>query len=53
LIIGAGTCMTYDIKDAQNQYYGGAISPGLQMRLDAMSHFTSKLPSLDPAFPNQ
>ena len=47
LIIGAGTCITYDIKDAQNNYYGGAISPGLQMRLDAMSHFTSKLPSLN------
>lgn len=47
LIIGTGTCITYDFKDSNNVYHGGAISPGLQMRLDAMAHFTAKLPQLD------
>ena len=44
LIIDAGTCITYDFLDAQGHYWGGNISPGLQMRLDAMHHFTAKLP---------
>ncbi len=47
LIIGAGTCITYDFKDRNNVYHGGAISPGLQMRLDAMAQFTAKLPKLN------
>jgi len=44
LIIDAGTCITFDFKNAANEYLGGAISPGLQMRLKALQHFTSKLP---------
>ena len=28
-------------------FRGGAISPGLQMRLNAMHHFTGKLPQLN------
>lgn len=44
LIIGTGTCVTYNFKDHKNQFWGGAISPGLQMRLDAMASYTAKLP---------
>ena len=44
LIIDAGTCITYDFKDKKGTYFGGSISPGIQMRFDAMHHFTSKLP---------
>lgn len=44
LVVGTGTCVTYNFKDQQNQFWGGAISPGLQMRLDAMATFTAKLP---------
>jgi type III pantothenate kinase len=47
LVIDAGTCITYDYVDDQNQYHGGAISPGLQMRYNAMHHFTAKLPQLE------
>ncbi|MFN3641151.1 MAG: type III pantothenate kinase [Flavobacterium sp.] len=46
-IIDAGSCITYDFVDEQNQYHGGAISPGLQMRYNAMHHFTAKLPQLE------
>jgi len=46
LIIDAGTCITYDVVNAANEYLGGAISPGLQMRYNALSHFTAKLPLL-------
>ena len=44
LIIGLGTCITYDFVNARGIYRGGSISPGLEMRLQAMHHFTEKLP---------
>ncbi|MEO0341013.1 MAG: type III pantothenate kinase, partial [Bacteroidota bacterium] len=44
LVIDAGTCVTYDLLNDHRQYKGGNISPGWQMRLDAMHHFTAKLP---------
>jgi type III pantothenate kinase len=46
LVIDAGTCITYDFLSEKNEYYGGAISPGLEMRLKAMHTFTKKLPLL-------
>lgn len=46
LIIGAGTCITYDYIDEKGIYKGGAISPGLEMRFKAIHHFTDKLPLL-------
>jgi type III pantothenate kinase len=48
LIIDAGTAITYEIISKHNQYLGGNISPGLQMRLKALNYYTSKLPLLDP-----
>ncbi|MBD3749886.1 MAG: type III pantothenate kinase [Sphingobacteriales bacterium] len=46
LVIDAGTCITYENLDKNGTYLGGSISPGLKMRLDAMHHFTSKLPQV-------
>ncbi len=46
LVIDAGTCITYDFLDKKGTYHGGNISPGIQMRLNAMNHFTAKLPLL-------
>lgn len=51
LVIDAGTCVTYDFTDNQNKYLGGAISPGLQLRYNAMHTFTAKLPLLYPEMP--
>ncbi|MGB8704620.1 MAG: type III pantothenate kinase [Gillisia sp.] len=48
LIIDSGTCITYDFKSADNEYLGGAISPGIQMRYKAMHTFTQNLPLLEP-----
>lgn len=50
LIINAGTCITYDIITSKNEYLGGTISPGIQMRFKAMHTFTSKLPFIKPTF---
>jgi type III pantothenate kinase len=44
LIIDLGTAITYDLVSAKNQFIGGNISPGLQMRFKALNHYTSKLP---------
>jgi type III pantothenate kinase len=44
LIISLGTCITYDIIDARNDYLGGGISPGLYMRFKALHHLTARLP---------
>ncbi len=49
LVIDAGTCITYDMITDENNYLGGAISPGLHMRYQAISHFTDRLPDLQPA----
>ena len=46
LVIDAGTCITYDFVNDFNEYLGGAISPGLNMRYQAMHGQTSKLPLL-------
>jgi len=44
LVIDIGTCMTYDYVDERLNYQGGNISPGIELRLQAMHHFTSSLP---------
>lgn len=47
LVIDAGTAITYDLVSGENQYLGGNISPGLQMRFKALNHFTGKLPLIE------
>ena len=44
LVIDAGTCITYDFIDAENNYWGGMITPGVNMRLKAMHEGTGRLP---------
>ncbi|MEO0045749.1 MAG: Type pantothenate kinase [Bacteroidota bacterium] len=51
LVIDAGTCITYDFINDQNQYLGGAISPGIRLRYESLHQFTSKLPLLTKAYP--
>lgn len=46
LVIDAGTCLKFDFVNAKNEYIGGAISPGLQMRYKALNYFTDKLPEI-------
>jgi type III pantothenate kinase len=47
LSIDMGTCITYDFLTNKDEYLGGAISPGLQMRFKAMHTFTAKLPLIE------
>ncbi len=52
LVINAGTCITYDVITAHAAYYGGSISPGLEMRLKALNTFTDRLPLVRKQFSN-
>ncbi len=51
LIIDAGTCITYDYVNENDEYLGGAISPGIRMRYKALNNFTAGLPLLKTASP--
>ena len=44
LVINTGTCITYDFINAEAEYLGGSISPGILMRFHALHTFTGKLP---------
>jgi type III pantothenate kinase len=48
LVIDMGTCITYDLVDADDNFHGGIISPGVRMRFKAMNTFTKRLPLLEP-----
>ncbi|MES2828379.1 MAG: type III pantothenate kinase [Bacteroidota bacterium] len=45
-IIDSGTCITFDLLNAEAEYYGGSISPGIGMRFEALNHYTKRLPLL-------
>ncbi|MBL7849862.1 MAG: type III pantothenate kinase, partial [Cyclobacteriaceae bacterium] len=49
LVIDCGTCINYEFVHAHGYYAGGAISPGLSMRLRSMHEMTSRLPLASPA----
>lgn len=48
LVVDAGTAVTYDYADNNGIYRGGAISPGLNMRYQALHEHTAGLPLLGP-----
>ncbi len=49
LVIDAGSCITFDIINDFDEYLGGAISPGVEMRYTAMNKQTANLPALEKA----
>ena len=44
LVIALGTCITYNFINKYNQFLGGGISPGMDMRFKSLQVFTAKLP---------
>lgn len=46
LVADIGTCVTYDRIDANGNFIGGNIAPGIGMRLRAMHTFTKALPQV-------
>jgi type III pantothenate kinase len=43
----SGTAITYDFINSSGEYMGGAISPGMKMRFNALHTFTGKLPLVE------
>jgi len=44
LVIGLGSAVTYNFINKYNEFMGGGISPGMEMRFKALKTFTAKLP---------
>lgn len=48
LVIGLGSCITYNFINQYHQFIGGSISPGMEMRFKALHQYTDKLPLVEP-----
>lgn len=48
LVIGLGTCITYNFINKYHEFLGGGISPGLTMRMKSLNQYTAKLPIVKP-----
>jgi type III pantothenate kinase len=44
VVIDFGTAVTYDAINAEGDYLGGAIAPGIAISMEALFHRASKLP---------
>jgi type III pantothenate kinase len=44
LIVGLGSCITYNFINQQHEFLGGGISPGMDMRFKSMHDYTALLP---------
>lgn len=44
LVIGLGSCITYNFINKFNSFLGGSISPGMEMRFKSLNTYTAKLP---------
>ncbi len=51
IIVDFGTATTLDAIDAQGDYLGGAIAPGVRLSLDALSLRAARLPWVELAVP--
>jgi type III pantothenate kinase len=48
LVIGLGSCVTYNFINKEHEFLGGGISPGMEMRMKALNQYTAKLPIVKP-----
>ena len=53
MVVDCGTCIKYEMLDATGTYHGGNIAPGAMMRLQAMHHFTARLPLVSMEMPRE
>lgn len=44
LVVGLGSCITYNFINKYHEFLGGGISPGMEMRFRSLQTFTAKLP---------
>ena len=51
LVVDVGTCITFDFIGDKNEYGGGSISPGKDLRFKALNNYTEKLPLIKAEIP--
>jgi type III pantothenate kinase len=44
LVVGLGSCITYNFINQDHEFLGGSISPGMEMRFKSMNEHTALLP---------
>lgn len=47
IVVDFGTANTFDVVTERGEYYGGAISPGISIAVQALSRSASRLPRVD------
>ena len=52
VVIDFGTAVTYDAINADGDYLGGAIAPGIEISLDALVSHTAMLRRVEPVAPD-
>jgi type III pantothenate kinase len=49
LVVDVGTCIKFDFLNANGEYCGGSISPGIGLRYRSLNDYTANLPLLSPS----
>jgi type III pantothenate kinase len=49
IVVDFGTATSFDIVNAEGEFIGGVIAPGLNLQMKVLNKFTSKLPKIDVA----
>ena len=44
LVVGLGTCITFNFINKYHEFLGGSISPGMEIRFKSLKEFTAQLP---------
>ena len=52
IIVDVGTAITLDVISKDGDFLGGAIMPGINIQLKALSDYTSRLPNIKPSLPD-
>jgi type III pantothenate kinase len=47
IVVDFGTATTFDVISSKGEYVGGAIAPGVQISVEALSEHASRLPRVD------
>ncbi len=53
ILIDFGTATTFNVLDANGDFIGGAITPGLNMSAQALHEFTARLPLIEISAPER
>lgn len=53
IIVDFGTATTFDVIDAEGNYLGGAIAPGINLSLESLHAATAQLPRIAVAAPKR